>query len=96
MSDVYVYLQDRDPQTYVARTVDDVIVCGIRTGLIVDFDVEGNPIGVEILDASRVEIDGNQVGGDGAGSPDLAATERALQRQLGDLPSTPPRPEDTR
>jgi uncharacterized protein YuzE len=53
--DVYVYLAARD--TAVSRT-REVVLDGAHTPVNVDLDVEGNVIGVEILSAHSVEING--------------------------------------
>lgn len=55
MSDVYVRYLPRD--THVARTVE-AMVNGAHCGIMVDLDAQGEIIGVELLDAEAVQIDG--------------------------------------
>ncbi|MBW0090513.1 DUF2283 domain-containing protein [Pseudonocardia sp. KRD-184] len=52
MSDVYVRYQDKP----VARTLEDT-----RAGITVDLDEDGEVVGVELLAASAVEVDGVEV-----------------------------------
>lgn len=52
MTDVYVRYQDKP----VARTLDDT-----RAGITVDLDENGEVVGIELLAAKGVEIDGCEV-----------------------------------
>lgn len=56
--DVYVYFAPKD--TRVARTVE-VTVDGIRTPALIDIGHEQQIVGVEMLHARRIDVDGQDV-----------------------------------
>lgn len=43
----YIYLKDKIEEGEVARTIE------VNRNFIIDFDKEGKPLGIEILDASK-------------------------------------------
>lgn len=58
MSDVYVYYAPED--TRVMRTVE-ITVEGIRTPALVDIGHEGQIVGVELLNAESVHVNGQKI-----------------------------------
>lgn len=53
-NDVYVYMSEGDPKQ-VARTFNAAPCVNI------DYDADGNVVGVEVYSAGRVHIDGKEV-----------------------------------
>lgn len=53
MSDVYIYRYKKDD--HFEKVVE---TRSVAMGVMVDLDIDGNVLGVEILDAKRIEVDG--------------------------------------
>ena len=60
MSDVYLWRM-APPGVRVDRTVE-FTPAGTHTDVMIDLDVEGNVIGIEVLDVDTVQVDGREVG----------------------------------